>query len=90
MNIYVSNLGRSVNSEDLAKHFSQYGNIVNINIITDRFTNESKGYAFVELDNNDEAQKAISELNGTLLDGRSIVVNEAKPRRERTEGRSWY
>lgn len=87
MNIYVSNLSRTVNSSNLSKHFAPYGNISSVHIVTDKFTNESKGYAFVEMENNEGGRKAISELNGTVLGDRNIVVSEAKPRRERTEYR---
>ena len=83
MNIYVSNLSAVLNSQDLAKHFSQYGTVASANVITDKFTNQSRGFAFVEMPNDQEAQKAISELNGTMLDGRSIVVNEARAKKER-------
>lgn len=88
MNIYIANLSRTVNSADLSKHFSPYGNITSVNIITDKFTNESKGYAFIELSGNDNGRKAINELNGTILGGNNIVVSEAKPRREKFDSRS--
>lgn len=87
MNIYVSNLSRIIDSQDLKKHFSYYGEVTSVNIITDKFTNQSKGFAFVEMPDNKEAQKAITELNGSLLDGRSIVVNEARPRKEQNDYR---
>ncbi|MBO9152136.1 RNA recognition motif domain-containing protein [Chitinophaga sp. GCM10012297] len=83
MNIYVSNLSAILNSQDLTKHFSRYGTVASANIVTDKFTNQSKGFAFIEMPDDREAQKAITELNGTLLDGRSIVVNEARPRKDR-------
>ena len=80
MNIYVANLSFAVQSEELNKQFSQYGEVSSVNIITDRITKRSRGFAFVEMQNNPEAEKAISELNGTLMDGRPIKVNEAKKR----------
>lgn len=85
MNIYVANLGFSVTTQDLTKHFSQYGEISSVNIITDKFTNQSRGFAFLEMPNREEATKAISELNGSMLGGRSIVVNEAKPKKENSD-----
>ncbi|RPD39551.1 RNA recognition motif domain-containing protein [Chitinophaga barathri] len=83
MNIYVSNLSVIVNAQDLTKHFSQYGAVASANVITDKFTNQSRGFAFVDMPDDNEARKAIAELNGTQLDGRSIVVNEARPKKER-------
>ncbi len=83
MNIYVSNLSAVVNSEDLTKHFSTYGQVASANVITDKYTRQSRGFAFIEMPDDTEAQKAITELNGTLYEGRSIVVNEAKPKKDR-------
>lgn len=83
MNIYVANLNTIVNSQDLEKHFSRYGEITSANVIMDKFTSQSRGFAFIDMPNDKEAQKAIEELNGSLLEGKNIVVNEAKPRKER-------
>ncbi|WP_295122899.1 RNA-binding protein [uncultured Chitinophaga sp.] len=83
MNIYVANLAFSVDSQALRQHFSQYGEITSANVITDKFTGQSRGFAFLEMPNDAEAQKAIDELNGSMLGNRSIVVNEAKPKKER-------
>jgi RNA recognition motif-containing protein len=82
MNIYVSNLGFSVQSEDLKKHFSQYGEVSSVNIIMDKVTNRSRGFAFVDMKDTKAAEKAIRELNGLNLDNRSIKVNEARRKDE--------
>lgn len=80
MNIYVANLSFAVQNEELNKQFSQYGEVSSVSIVMDKITNRSRGFAFVEMQNKPEAEKAISELNGTLMDGRPIKVNEAKRR----------
>ena len=91
MNIYVSNLGFSVQKDDLRKLFTQYGEVSSVNIIMDRMTNRSKGFAFVEMPNNGAAQSAIKELNGVSVEGRSLNVNEARPREDRANnGRNFY
>lgn len=82
MNIYVSNLSFSVQNEDLTKQFSQYGEVSSVNVIMDKVTQRSRGFAFVEMRNTNEAEKAIRELNGSTLDGRTIKVNEARKREE--------
>ena len=82
MNIYVANLGFNVQSEDLIKHFSQYGEVVSANIIFDKVTNRSRGFGFIRMDDTEAAEKAISELNGTTLDNQTIRVKEAKRRIE--------
>lgn len=82
MNIYVSNLGLSVQSEDLKKIFTTYGIVSSASIITDKFTNRSRGFGFVEMRDKQAAEKAIRELNGSMLDGRSIKMNEAKQREQ--------
>lgn len=82
MNIYVSNLGFSFQDDDLSKLFSEYGTVSSAKVIIDRFTNKSKGFAFVEMPDKQAAEKAIKELNGTMLDGRSVKVAEARARYE--------
>lgn len=82
MNIYVSNLGFSVQSEDLKKHFSRYGEVASANIIMDKVTNRSRGFGFVVMNDTKEAEEAIRELNGYTLDNRTIKVNEARRRDE--------
>ena len=84
MNIYVGNLSYEANEEDLRQAFDAYGQISSVRVITDRDSGRSKGFGFVEMPNDAEAQSAISGLNGTELQGRSLKVNEARPR---TEGR---
>ncbi len=77
MNIHVSNLSPGVVSLDLKKLFNPYGAISCINIITDKFTNRSRGFGFVEIDDNEAAEQAILELNGSKLNGRSIKIQKA-------------
>jgi RNA recognition motif-containing protein len=80
MNIYVGNLAYSVTQEDLRDAFAAYGQVDSANLITDKFTGQSKGFGFVEMPSNSEADAAIKALNETPLKGRAIRVNEAKPR----------
>ena len=87
MNIYVSNLGFGVQSEDLKKLFETYGAVSSANIIMDRATNRSRGFGFVEMPDKTSAENAIKELDGSMMEGRSIKANEAKPR-EQSSGRS--
>jgi len=81
--LYVGNLPYSANQQILQEKFSRCGTVDSVNVITDRDTGQSKGFAFVEMSSDSEAQKAIQELNGTSLDGREIKVNEAKPKAPR-------
>ena len=83
MNIYVGNLDYKVSEQNLTDAFSEYGTVNSANIIMDKHSGRSKGFGFVEMENQDEAKKAISELNGTTLGSREISVNEAKPRPNR-------
>ena len=85
--LYVGNLPYSADQQTLQDAFSQCGTVDSVNVITDRDTGQSKGFAFVEMSNNGEAQKAIQQLNGSSLDGREIKVNEAKPKAPRSSGR---
>lgn len=82
MNIYVSNLGYSVSGEQLSKLFAAYGSVSSVKVIMDKLTNRSRGFAFVDMPNETEGQKAINELSGTTLEGRSITVNLARPKKE--------
>jgi len=86
MNIYVSNLSFNVQDDDLRGFFESYGEVTSAKIIMDKYTNKSRGFGFVEMSNDAEAQKAIAELNGGTVEGRNINVTEAKPREERTGG----
>ena len=83
MNIYVGNLAYSVTEEELREAFGAYGEISSCSLISDKFTGQSKGFGFVEMPNNSEADAAIKALNETPLKGRNIKVNQAKPRGER-------
>ncbi len=82
MNIYVGNLPYSASEEDLEQAFSAYGQVASASIIKDRMTGQSKGFGFVEMPAAAEAQQAIAGMNGKELKGRTIVVNEARPRPE--------
>ena len=83
MNIYVSNLSFAVVDEDLRSYFAPYGEVTSARVVMDTFTNRSKGFGFVEMSDDAAAQKAIAELDGATVDGRSIKVNVARPREER-------
>ncbi|ANH80328.1 RNA-binding protein [Niabella ginsenosidivorans] len=82
MNIFVSNLGYSFTTEDLTDLFSTYGAVDSARVITDKFTKQSRGFGFVEM-SDDAAMKAIKDLNGSMQDGRSIKVMEARPKEEK-------
>lgn len=84
MNIYVSNLSFNVQDEDLREFFAEYGEVSSAKVITDKFTNRSRGFGFVEMPDEEAAQKAIAELDGGLVEGRAIKVMIAKPREERS------
>lgn len=81
--LYVGNLPYSVTEERLQQHFAQHGSVVSARIITDKFTGRSKGFGFVEMSSDDEAQRATNALNGTEFEGRNIVVSEARPQQPR-------
>ena len=84
MNIYVGNLAYSLTEDELAKEFANYGEVTSVKIIVDRENNNrSKGFGFIEMSDDAAAQKAIEELNGKVVDGRNLRVNEAKPRQPR-------
>lgn len=80
MNIYVGNLSYGIKENDLKEIFEEYGETSSIRIIKDKMTGKSKGFAFVEMENDKEAKEAISNLNEAELQGRKLVVNEARPR----------
>ena len=82
MNIFVGSLPFSIEEADLRESFEAYGAVDSVKIITDKFTGRSKGFGFVEMSNDDEAQKAIDELNGATVQGRAIVVNKSEPKPE--------
>lgn len=81
MNIYVGNLDFKVKENDLKGIFEEYGTVESVKIISDKFSGKSKGFGFVTMDNDADAQKAINDLNGATLISREIVVNEAKPKK---------
>jgi RNA recognition motif-containing protein len=81
--LYVGNLPYSATEERLQQHFAQHGSVVSARIITDKFSGRSKGFGFVEMGSDAEAQKATTALNGTDFEGRNIVVSEARPQAPR-------
>jgi RNA recognition motif-containing protein len=85
-NIFVGNLSYNTTEQEVRAMFEAYGAVDRVSIITDRDTGRAKGFGFVEMPSNDEANTAINELNGRELDGRAINVNEARPREERGGG----
>ncbi len=84
--LYVGNLPYTVTEDELRDYFAQAGTIKSVALIRDRDTGRSKGFAFVEFETNEEAQKAISLFNGTQLQERTLTVNQARPREERPAG----
>jgi cold-inducible RNA-binding protein len=85
--LYVGNLSYSTTEANLSEFFAQAGEVASVNLITDRVTGRSRGFAFVEMAEESAAQQAIAELNGKELDGRALKVAEARPRRDRRD--SW-
>ena len=83
MNIYVGNLPYSTTDESMRALFSEFGDVSSVRIITDNMTGQSKGFGFIEMSNDGEADAAIAALNGKEVDGRTIVVSKARPREER-------
>lgn len=88
-NIFVGNLSYQVTQDELHTAFAQYGNVERVNIITDRGTGQPRGFAFVEMSDPAEAEAAISRLNGTQLRGRTMNVNEARPKPAGGGGGRW-
>ena len=88
MNIYVGNLSYRVTEDELQQLFAEYGSVVNVNIIKDKYTGQSKGFGFVEMEKQAEAEEAIKRLDGSSVNGRNIQVNQARPRNERSKPRS--
>ncbi|MCF8295910.1 MAG: RNA-binding protein [Saprospiraceae bacterium] len=82
MNIYVGNLDFKVNENDLEVLFSEYGAVDSVKIIVDKFSGRSKGFGFLTMEDDEGANKAIQELNGSSLKTREIIVNEARPKKE--------
>ena len=84
--LYVGNLSFSVGDSDLEKLFTAYGSVRSAQVIKDRYSGQSKGFGFVEMGSNQEAQAAIAALNGRDIEGRTLTVNEARPREEGGKG----
>jgi len=84
--LYVGGLPYSVTEGQLQELFAAHGTVESVKVITDKFTGQSRGFGFVEMSSGGEAQKVIQALNGTQLDGRTLVVNEAKPMERRDGG----
>ncbi|MEW6051477.1 MAG: RNA-binding protein [Candidatus Zixiibacteriota bacterium] len=87
MNIYVGNLSRQTTEAELRQAFEKYGEVTKVNIIIDRMTNEPKGFGFVEFASKEHGQAALNGLNGTELGGRTLTVNEARPKTDGGGGR---
>ncbi|MEN8192835.1 MAG: RNA-binding protein [Bacteroidota bacterium] len=86
MNIYVGNLSADLSDQELEDAFAKYGKVKTTKIIRDIFTQQSKGFGFVEMMNNTEANSAMQELNTSELKGKRIIVNEARPQRDKRRG----
>jgi len=86
MDIYVGNLAFQFSESDLQSLFQEYGEIKSVKLISDKMTGKSKGFGFVTMENETEAQAAIDKLNGTSVEGRNIIVNQARPKTENSGG----
>ncbi|MEK7119092.1 MAG: RNA-binding protein [Patescibacteria group bacterium] len=82
-NLFVGNLPYSMDSDKLGQMFAQAGNVVSAKVISDKYSGRSRGFGFVEMSSNEESKKAIEMFNGKDIEGRAMVVNEARPREER-------
>ncbi|MCP4702287.1 MAG: RNA-binding protein [Gammaproteobacteria bacterium] len=90
MNIYVGNLSYNIKEDDLRELFSQHGEVSEVNIISDKYSGQSKGFGFVEMPTQSEAEDAIKALNETAVKGRNIKVNQARPKSERPQRKPRY
>ncbi|MFA9433781.1 MAG: RNA recognition motif domain-containing protein [Deltaproteobacteria bacterium] len=90
MNMYIGNLAHDVTEDDLRNAFSEFGEVASVKIIIDKFSGRSKGFGFVEMPSNSEADQAIKALNGKAFNGRSIKVNQAEAKRKRPQRRHRY
>jgi cold-inducible RNA-binding protein len=86
MNIYVGNIAFDASEDEVRALFASYGEVTNVNLLKDKFTGQPRGFGFVDMAMDADAQKAIHELNGRELRGRKLTVNQARPREERTPG----
>ncbi len=82
MNIYIGNLPYTITEDELKESFNSFGEVSSVNIITDRFSGQSKGFGFVEMPEDTEAEAAIKALDGQEIKGRNLKINQARPRRE--------
>lgn len=87
MNIYVGNLSYGVTETQLKSLFEEFGEVTSANVIKDKYSGESKGFGFVEMDKQNEAEEAIKQLNGRPIEGRNLTVNLARPRNDRSGSR---
>lgn len=87
MNIYVGNLAYGVTDGQLEALFQEFGTVTSVNLIKDKFSGESKGFGFIEMERQAEAEEAIKKLNGRTLDGRNLTVNIARPRNDRSHSK---
>jgi len=87
MNIYVGNLSYETTEDDLRQAFESYGEVSSVNIVKDKFSGKSRGFGFVEMSSNDEANEAMSKLNGHELNGRTLNINEARQRDDQRKGK---
>lgn len=90
MNIYVGNLAYNATEDELRSAFGAFGQVTSVKIVRDRETGRSRGFAFVEMEDGEGAQNAVAQMNGRDLNGRNLVVNEARPREEGGGGRGGY
>ncbi len=90
MNLYIGNLPYGVTEDDIREKFSVFGELASIDLVTDRFTGESKGFGFIKYESNSDADKAIKSMNGSQLGGRVLKVNQAKPKEKQSRHRPRY
>lgn len=83
MNIYVANLSFNIHDEELRNLFSSFGDVTSAKVIMDKYTNRSKGFGFVEMADEKSGEKAIAELHGSMVEGRPLTVNRARPKNDR-------
>ena len=89
MNIFVGNLSYESTEQEIRAIFERYGEVSSVSVISDKSTGRSKGFGFVEMDNNDQALKAVAEISNQEIKGRKVTVNEAKPRSDRPRQKRW-
>ncbi len=90
MNIYVGNLAYTVTEDDLKEAFSGFGEISSVRLVSDKFSGKSKGFGFIEMPDNSEAEAAMNALNGSSFNGRDMKASQAKPREDRPQRRHRY